>query len=301
MLSVTYHASYSELALPPQHRFPIAKYRLLYQRLQQSDFKQHCQFLTPTPAPTYWLTAIHETNYVNGLLDGSLADKALRRIGFPWSEALITRTLNSIGATYLAAQTALQRGFAAQISGGYHHAHYDFGSGFCLFNDLVIAADQLIQQGLVRRVLIFDCDVHQGDGTATLTQQRGDIISVSLHCDKNFPARKALSHHDLAFDRNTDDQAYIQLIQQVLPLLVNTYQPDIVFYDAGVDVHQGDELGLIQLTDAGLLAREKTVLSMVKKADIPIICVAGGGYCRDTLHLVDRHLQLYVAAKELFS
>ncbi len=225
----------------------------------------------------------------------------MRRIGFPWSDALIERTNYSIGATVLAARTALQTGFAAQISGGYHHAHHNFGSGFCLFNDLVIAADQLIRQGNVRRVLIFDCDVHQGDGTATLTQHRDDIISVSLHCDKNFPARKANSHHDVTFERATNDQDYIKLIQQMLPLLVNTYQPDIVFYDAGVDVHQGDELGLIQLTDAGLLAREQTVLSIVKKADIPIICVAGGGYCRDTLHLVDRHLQLYVAAKELFS
>lgn len=301
MLPIAYHASYSQLALSANHRFPIAKYALLYQRLQQSDFSSQFQFLTPTAATRAQLTAVHHADYVDQLLTATLEHKAMRRIGFHWSTELITRSLYSIGGTCLASETALSRGFAAQISGGYHHAHYHFGSGFCLFNDVIIAAQQLIDAGKASKIIIFDCDVHQGDGTATLTAGRDDIISVSLHCDKNFPARKAESHHDLTFARGTSDQEYLMLIRDVLPILLTTYQPDLIIYDAGVDVHQQDELGLINISDAGLLAREQTVMRIAKNADIPIICVAGGGYCRNTLHLVNRHLQLYIAAKELFS
>ncbi|KFZ38053.1 histone deacetylase [Shewanella mangrovi] len=300
VIPVVYHASYSQLALPSQHRFPINKYRLLHDWLQHSQHSRYCKIHTPERVQLSIIKQVHDAEYVDGLINGSLDAKQLRRIGFPWSSELIERTLFSIGGTLLAAKLALEHGIATQISGGYHHAHANFGSGFCLFNDLVIAANQLIAEKAVSKVLIFDCDVHQGDGTATLTSNRTDIISSSLHCEKNFPARKAHSHHDLTFAKGTGDSEYLKLIEQVLPLLLSTYQPDLIMFDAGVDVHQGDELGLINLSDAGLLRRERLVLNIAKRADIPIVCVAGGGYCRDTLQLVNRHSKLYIAATDLF-
>ncbi|QSX35431.1 histone deacetylase [Shewanella avicenniae] len=273
---------------------------MLFDWLQQSQFGKHCALHIPNAIDIDLIKQVHNAAYVDGFINGTLDEKRLKRIGFPWSNALVERTLHSVAGTLLGAELALQHGIAIQISGGYHHAHADFGSGFCIFNDLVIAARQLILNNSARKILIFDCDVHQGDGTATLTAEREDIISCSLHCDKNFPARKAHSHHDLTFAKGTADAEYLKLIADILPLLLNTYQPDLLMFDAGVDVHQGDELGLINLSDHGLLQREQLVLGIAKRAEIPIVCVAGGGYCRDTLHLVNRHSQLYIAATELF-
>nr|WP_315900032.1 histone deacetylase [Ferrimonas balearica] len=186
----------------------------------------------------------------------------------------------------------------AKPSGGYHHAHYDFGSGFCVFNDLVLAGRTLLDSGAVSRVLIFDCDVHQGDGTATLCQDDDALISCSLHCERNFPARKAQSDVDIPLENRLDDAQYLATVNSVLPWLLNLYRPDLVLYDAGVDVHQADALGYLDLSEQGIYQRDRAVMAHCRAQQIPVAAVIGGGYAKDHQHLVPRHQQLFLAARD---
>jgi len=225
---------------------------------------------------------VHHRDYVEQFIDGTLATSALRRIGFPWSEALVERTLHSVAGTSLTTALALQTGIALHLTGGYHHAHYEFGSGYCIFNDLIIAARKLIAEQQLHKILIFDCDVHQGDGTATLSQLHQGIISCSIHCKDNFPS------------------AYLDTVEQTLELLIRLHQPDLILYDAGVDIHQDDDLGHLKISQQGLYQRDITVLSIAKAANIPVAAVIGGGYSRDALQLSQRHSQLFIAANHLW-
>ncbi|MDF0533570.1 histone deacetylase [Shewanella sp. A32] len=301
MIPVSYHASYSTLALPPHHRFPIGKYQALFHWLQQSDICHHFQIMSPSAIAPVQLCLVHDPEYIQQFINGTLPKEKMRRIGFPWSEALVRRTLHSLGGTLLATQQALEQRIAMQISGGYHHAYRDFGSGYCIFNDLVFAAASVISQGTVDRALIIDCDVHQGDGTANMTAGRDDIISCSIHCTKNFPARKQQSHYDLELPPDSNGSEYFELLQQSIPWILHRHQPQIIFYDAGVDVHRDDELGLLNLTTQDIYLRDKWILGLAAAKEIPIVCVSGGGYCHDTLQLISRHSQLYLAAAECFA
>ena len=291
-----YHSCYSELSLPERHRYPIGKYQKLQQQLLSIGVAPS-QFQQPEPILPHELSLVHCPDYVRALCGGQLDAKAMRRIGFPWSKALIARSLTSMAGTRLCAEQALQHGLALHLSGGYHHAFYDQGSGFCLFNDLVFAARSLQQQG-VRRILIFDLDVHQGDGTALMLADNPNIITCSVHCDKNFPYHKQASDWDLALPANISEQDYLHEVAQALDCLLNWFQPDLVLYDAGVDCHQQDELGLLQLSTATLLERDRLVLQRCYNAQIPLAAVIGGGYQRDLNALTQLHLQLFKAAFE---
>ncbi|WP_350432939.1 histone deacetylase [Shewanella sp. H8] len=293
-----YHASYSKLALPSTHRFPTTKYHNLYQHA----LKQHLLFERyrhiPSPISIDMLYGVHCPQYVDQFINGTLDHKAQRRIGFPWSTELVTRTLHAVNGTRLCVELALKHGIAVHLTGGYHHAHYDFGSGFCIFNDLVIAAKSAIESGEVDKVLIFDCDVHQGDGTATLTQGDPNIISCSIHCAKNFPSRKQQSDYDIDLDKGCTDTRYLEHIQQILPYLIRLHQPDLIIYDAGVDIHQDDDLGYFSISNQGILDRDKQVISIAKMHNIPLAAVIGGGYSRSETELTLRHSQLLIAANE---
>ena len=190
MLPLIYHPIYSQLDLPKGHRYPIMKYRHLHQavmeKLSSEDWGGKIEFFQPTPLSTDEIKCVHNEEYVELLVTGAMPATKMRRIGFPWSEALITRTLTSTAGTVLTAEKALEHGIAIHLSGGYHHAHKDFGSGFCLFNDLAIAAKHMLNHEHVDKVMIIDSDVHHGDGTATLCKDEADIITLSFHCDKNF-------------------------------------------------------------------------------------------------------------------
>ncbi|QYK07799.1 histone deacetylase family protein [Shewanella mangrovisoli] len=300
MIPLVYHASYSKLALPSHHRFPTTKYARLYQYLLDNQLAVPAQFHTPSPMTAEDVMQVHQQDYVEQFIQGSLASAALRRIGFPWSEALVERTLHSVSGTSLTARLALQTGIALHLTGGYHHAHYDFGSGYCIFNDLIIAAHKLMAEQLLHKVLIFDCDVHQGDGTATLSHRHQGIISCSIHCKENFPSRKQQSHYDIELTKGSDDSAYQETVEQTLELLIRLHQPDLILYDAGVDIHQDDDLGHLMISKQGLYQRDLTVLSMAKAANIPVAAVIGGGYSRDELQLSQRHSQLFIAANHLW-
>tara|TARA_R110000851_G_scaffold226470_1_gene379184 strand:- start:17963 stop:18868 length:906 start_codon:yes stop_codon:yes gene_type:complete len=293
-----YHASYSQLALPSTHRFPTTKYHNLYQHaLKHHLLIEQCRH-TPMPMTKEALFRVHCPQYVEQFINGTLDHKTQRRIGFPWSTALVTRTLHAVNGTRLCTDLALEHGIAIHLTGGYHHAHYNFGSGFCIFNDLVIAARSAIDSEKIDKVLIFDCDVHQGDGTATLTQGCPDIISCSIHCAQNFPSRKQQSDHDIDLDKGCTDKRYLEHIQQILPYLIRLHQPDLIIYDAGVDIHQHDDLGYFAISNQGILARDKQVISIAKMHNIPLAAVIGGGYSRNEAELTHRHSQLLIAANE---
>jgi acetoin utilization deacetylase AcuC-like enzyme len=289
-----YHSCYSELQLPDRHRYPIGKYRALYQALLAAGVPTHC-FMTPEAATPAQLSLVHEASYIHSLRSGTIDTKAMRRIGFPWSELLLKRSLISVGGTIQTAQLALQHGLALHLSGGYHHAFVSEGSGFCLFNDLAIAARVLQQQG-VDKILIFDCDVHQGDGSALIFADDPNIITASLHGEKNFPARKQQSDWDLALPNGCTDAPYLEAVQQSLDYLLALHQPDLVLYDAGVDIHQQDDLGLLSVSTQGILARDSWVINRCRELKIPLAAVIGGGYQRDLLALTAVHLQLFKAA-----
>lgn len=295
MIPLIYHECYSDLVLPERHRYPIGKYRALYQRLLAAGVPASAFITDCPPATAAQLALVHQTDYIEALRTGQIDAKAMRRIGFPWSEFLVQRSLQSVGGTIATAQLALQHGCALHLSGGYHHAFAAEGAGFCLFNDLAVAAKVMQQQG-VGRMLIFDCDVHQGDGTALLFADDSDIITASLHGEKNFPARKQQSDWDIGLPTHCTDMLYLEAVEQSLDYLLRLYQPDLVLYDAGVDIHQQDDLGLLHISTAGVRQRDELVLSRCRQAGIAVAAVIGGGYQRDIAALTDVHLQLFQAA-----
>ncbi|NAX23324.1 histone deacetylase family protein [Vibrio sp. V39_P1S14PM300] len=301
MIPLVYHSIYSDLPLPPEHRYPINKYRLLYQAIaercaQQSSWQDVFQFATPQPLTLAEIKALHAEEYVDALAQGTLPAAKMRRIGFPWSPSLMTRTLTSAGGTCLTARLAVEHGIAIHLSGGYHHAHRDFGSGFCLFNDLALAAHQALQLEGIDKVLIIDSDVHHGDGTATLCAERDDIVTLSFHCDKNFPARKPDSDIDIALSRETGCEAFLSHFTSVVPMAVNLHQPDLIIYDAGVDIHQDDELGYFQVSTQAIAQRDAFMFALARTKGIPMACVVGGGYRSCHADLVPVHMQLIEAA-----
>lgn len=291
---LVYHPCYSELNLPATHRYPIGKYRTLYQALLNLGIPTE-HFTSAQPITAEQLYSVHCPEYVQALCLGTIEAKAMRRIGFPWSEQLIQRSLTSLGGTLKTAELALATGLALHLSGGYHHAFYNAGSGFCLFNDLAFAATTLNKQG-VGPILIFDLDVHQGDGTAQIFSQNKEIITASIHCEKNFPARKQHSDWDIGVSPDCSDHAYLEAVTQSLESLLNWFQPELVIYDAGVDVHKNDDLGLLQLSTHTVAKRDQLVLEHCRQRNIAVAAVIGGGYQRDLAALTAVHLQLFKAA-----
>lgn len=304
MLPLIYHPMYSHLSLPEGHRYPIMKYQYLYDFIikkseTDSNWQQRLAFFSPEALTADEVKQVHGDEYVEQLMTGTLAANKMRRIGFPWSEELMQRTLTSAAGTVLAAMKAIEHGVAIHLSGGYHHAHKDFGSGFCLLNDLVLAAHFALQRENIDKVLIIDSDVHQGDGTATLCQDRDDIITLSFHCDKNFPARKPDSDLDLPLTRGTDDESFLTTFKQVVEIAVNLHQPDLIIYDAGVDIHQDDELGYLNISTQAIYQRDHFLFNTMKQRGIPVAAVVGGGYRTEQSALVPIHFQLIQAAFDL--
>lgn len=289
-----YHPCYSELQLPVQHRYPIAKYRTLYQRLLALGLSEQA-FSRSEPISADFLAQFHCPHYIQSLRDGSIDAKAMRRIGFPWSAQLFQRSLCSLGGTLQTTQAALQHGIALHLSGGYHHAFYAEGSGFCLFNDLVVAAKASLQQG-VEKILLLDLDVHQGDGSARMLADEPAIISCSVHAEKNFPYRKQDSDWDIGLAKDCTDAHYLDSVHESLHTLLHWHQPDLVIYDAGVDIHQQDELGLLNISTQALYQRDLLVLQSCSDKSVPVAAVIGGGYQRNIDALVQLHLQLFKAA-----
>lgn len=295
MIPLVFHPIYSQLSLPFKHRFPIEKYQGIRDKLGQLGVAAE-HFNTPQAVAVEQIKKVLEPSYVDGFTQGTLDAKAMRRIGFPWSEQLVQRTLTAVGGTLLTGKLALEHGMALNLTGGYHHAFANFGSGFCIVNDLYLCALQMLQAPEIDRVLIFDLDVHQGDGTAKLAENNSAVMTVSLHGEKNFPYRKQISDMDFPLPKHITDEPYLETVEEALHLSMQQFQPDAVIYDAGVDVHVDDDLGLLNISTEGVYQRDCMVFDACKKAQLPVAAVIGGGYQRDITALVDVHLQLFKAA-----
>ena len=286
---------------PSKHRFPMQKFRLLVELLQERGVVTKDNLLRPGQARTDLLELAHCPDYLARFINGALSDAEVRRLGLPWSEGLVKRTLISPNGTLLTANLALKHGIACHLAGGTHHAHHDFASGYCILNDLAIASLALLTQGKVKRVLIFDCDVHQGDGTATILSGMPEIFTCSVHCEKNFPQRKAQSDLDVNVALGVGDDEYLIIVSDALDQALQMSQPDLVIYDAGVDVFDGDPLGLLNVSFNGLRQREAMVLNRLAGQGIPVATVIGGGYDKDETSLASRHALVVEEANRIFN
>ncbi|NJN32376.1 MAG: histone deacetylase [Synechococcales cyanobacterium RM1_1_8] len=298
-LPLIYHREYVA-PLPSSHRFPMDKFRRLRNLLVKDHVVNEGQFHSPDRPPAELLKLVHSPDYIDAYCSGSLDPKAQRRIGLPWTPELAQRTCRAVAGTVLTAELALERGLACNTAGGTHHAYPDFGSGFCIFNDFAVAARHLLATGRVKQILIVDLDVHQGDGTAFIFRDQPEVFTFSMHCGINFPLRKQPSDLDVSLAEGMEDDEYLHILGEHLPELLERVQPDIVFYNAGVDPHGGDRLGKLALTNTGLFRREMQVLSTCVGAGYPVACVIGGGYGENLDELVHRHSLLHRAASDVF-
>jgi acetoin utilization deacetylase AcuC-like enzyme len=297
---IVHHPSYT-VALPRRHRFPMNKFQTLIEALREDGIARRSNTQAPEPAPRWWLELAHDPVYVGDMLDGAVAPSVMRRIGLPWSQALIDRARLSIGGTVLAARLALQRGIACQTAGGSHHAGFETGSGYCVFNDVAVAARALQAMNLAMAMLVIDLDVHQGDGTAEIFRGDDGVYTFSMHCEKNFPVRKQASDRDVPLDVGVGDDAYLEILGHELERLFAARRPDLVFYNAGVDPHEADRLGKLNLSDQGLARRDDLVIGTCVERGIPIACVIGGGYDNDVVALGRRHATLHRQADKWYA
>lgn len=277
----------------------MAKFQLLKDWVDLHVPETRC--FSPSPCPLEILTATHHPAYVEGFQTGTLDQKAIREIGLPWSEGLRDRTLLALGGSVQTCELAREFGLASHLAGGTHHAHYDRGSGFCIYNDLAVSARYLVSQGLASRVLIFDCDVHQGDGTAAILANDAHTFTCSIHAEKNFPVRKVDSDLDVNCPDGMTDDAYVSLVLETLDSVIASWHPDFVIYDAGSDVHVDDALGRLSVTTEGLYARDYGVISRIRGLGIPCATVIGGGYDKDRARVAARHGVVVRAAQAVFA
>ncbi|REL32251.1 histone deacetylase family protein [Thalassotalea euphylliae] len=277
----------------------MSKFARLHQYLVKSGIAKS-NIIRPKQASVDDLTIAHAQQYLQGLCDNGLDEKAWRRIGLPWSQGLITRTLTAPNGTLLTARVALKTGLACHLAGGTHHAHYDFGSGFCMVNDLAYTAKTLLAEKAVERILIFDLDVHQGDGTASILANEPNAFTCSIHCEKNFPFRKSASDLDVGLAIGLDDQAYLSVVRDTFEQLIAEQKPDLVLYDAGVDVWQNDALGRLDISWQGIYQRDHYVIDACLARGIPVATVIGGGYDKNHQRLAERHAIVVEAANDCY-
>ena len=279
MLHVISHPDY-DIILPEGHRFRGGKFTALIDYVIRQGFVKDGRISQPRPVDPELLAKAHDRDYIAAIKDGTLTKDQERVLGLPWSEKLSRRSHLAPEGTYKTCLKALEHGLACHAAGGTHHAHYTFGSGFCVFNDMAYAAMRLVDEGKAGKVLILDVDVHQGDGTATILSDRSDIYTCSLHCDANYPYKKAVSDRDVILPDGMEDAAYLKLLADVLEELAAEVKPDLVIYDAGIDVHKDDVLGRLAMTTEGVRAREEMVLAFWQKHAVPVATVIGGGYTK---------------------
>ena len=290
-----------DLDLDHNHRFPAAKFRRIGELLVEEGICNEPDFHRPGPAPLSWIAAAHDRTYVDQVATASVPDKIARDIGYRMTEAVALRSRTASGGTVMTARLALEHGVACNAAGGSHHARRAQGAGFCVFNDVAVTIKVLQAEGLIERVLIVDLDVHQGDGTADIFATDPAVFTFSMHGERNYPTQKIPGDLDIGLPDGTEDDAYLAALKVVLPELIRNHRPDLVFYNAGVDPHRDDRLGLLALSDDGLDIRNRYVIETVRKAGVPIATVLGGGYSDDIEALSRRHLGIFRAARDFVS
>jgi acetoin utilization deacetylase AcuC-like enzyme len=287
------------LPLPPRHRFPIRKYALLRRAVMEAGLVSPPDLVLPELATDRQILLAHDADYLQRVKDGQLTAAEVRRIGFPWSPELVERARCSVGGTIAACRAALSDRIAVNLAGGTHHASSARGQGYCLFNDSVVAARTVQAEGRVRRVVIIDCDVHQGNGTAAMAAADPTLFTFSIHSERNFPLHKERSDIDVALDDGTGDAAYLARLKDGVSRALTLAQADLAIYLAGADPYEGDLLGRLALTKAGLAARDRLVFDRCRRAQIPVAVVMAGGYARRVEHTVEIHVQTVRLAAEM--
>ena len=286
-----YYADHFVLPLPDNHRFPMSKYARLRQRILAEGVLSDEDLFSPPAATDAEILLAHDADYLDRVQSGRLTIEEIRPIGFPWTPEMVERSRRSSGATICAARTALSEGVSANLAGGTHHAGIAHGEGYCVFNDSPIAARVMQQEGRVQRVLVVDCDVHQGNGTAEITRGDDTIFAFSIHGERNYPFRKIAGDLDIGLPDGTDDTAYLDTLEIALERAFYLAQPDLVLYVSGADPFYGDKLGKLSLTKAGLAARDDMVFGACFAERVPVAVSMAGGYASLVEDIVDIHLE----------
>jgi len=284
------------LPLPEHHRFPMAKYRLLRERLVSEGILREEDLSVPGAIEWDALRLVHDPAYVEQIASGTLPADAQRRIGFPWSPTMVERSRRSVGATLAAAREALTAKVAANLAGGTHHAFRDRGEGYCVFNDVAVAAAVLLREGAIARAAVVDCDVHQGNGTAAIFRDEPAVFTFSMHGARNFPFRKEVGDLDVTFEDGAGDEEYLAALAAHLPRVLDAHRPDLVFYLAGADPYEGDRLGRLKLTIAGLQARDRLVFDACRTRRLPVAVAMSGGYAPQVDAIVSIHVNTIAEA-----
>lgn len=287
-MKVCYSDRYA-VPLPDTHPFPMPKYRLVRDQLLAEGSLTDDNLIEPLLAKAEDILLVHTEDYWLRCVRGELTPQEVRRIGLPWSEGLVRRSCASTQGTIIAAQNALKDGVASNLAGGTHHAYADHGEGYCVLNDIAIATRVLQRDGLAERVAVIDCDVHQGNGTAAIFQNEPRVFTFSMHGEKNFPARKEQSSLDIHLPDGVSDDEYLAVLNNHVPRILDEFQPDFVFYQAGVDPFERDRLGRLKLTIEGLRRRDEFVIGACRQRDLPVVTTMGGGYAKNIHDSVEAH------------
>lgn len=288
------------LPLPENHRFPMEKYDLLPKQLIHEGTCEPDDFFSPKPLPDQVVKVIHKAAYVDRLKNQELTQSEIRKIGFPISQQLVERELIIAGGTLQGALKALEAGIAFNIAGGTHHAYSTHGEAFCMLNDQAIAARYLLDHQKAQKVLIIDLDVHQGNGTAEIFKEEDRVFTFSMHGQKNYPFKKEISDWDIALEDKTNDEVYLNILNDTLPRLFNRVNPDFVFYLSGVDVVATDRLGRLGMSIEGCRQRDQMVLEYCHKQSLAIQCSMGGGYSKDIKLIIEAHANTYRIAQHIY-
>jgi acetoin utilization deacetylase AcuC-like enzyme len=291
-----FYCDHYRIPLPDGHKFPMSKYILTRDLLAEDGL---FQFACAPLADRGIVELVHDSDYVSRFLEGTLAPQAIRRIGFPWSEDLVKRTLASVGGTLAATEDALRTGWSGNLAGGTHHAFRGEGSGFCVFNDIAVAILYLRHHRGIAKAAVIDLDVHQGDGTAAIFEHDPDVFTLSFHGRNNFPFRKQRSRIDVELDDRMEDTAYLELVRQWLPRVFES-GPGAIFYQSGVDALATDRLGKLSLTQAGIARRNELVIEACKQYGAPLIVTMGGGYSEPVELTARAHANVYRTAAAAF-
>ncbi len=299
MLKIAYSTIY-KYELPEGHRFPMIKYELLPEQLLYEGTVRESNFFHPAPLDEATILWTHDLAYWEKLKTLALSRKEIRAIGFPLSETLVRRGMHIANGTVQCALYAMQYGVALNVAGGTHHSFTDHGEGFCVLNDIAIAANYLLKKALARKILVVDLDVHQGNGTAQIFESNNNVFTFSMHGTKNYPVRKEKSDLDIGLPDKTGDDAYLKLLGETLPSLLDLVEPDVIFYLSGVDVLATDKLGRLSMSLAGCKERDRMVLQICKDNGIPVAVSMGGGYSERIATIVEAHANTFRLAQEVF-
>ncbi len=299
MLKIAYNQNYI-YPLEENHRFPMIKYELIPEQLIRENTCSSENFFSPNKIDDKIVLKTHQREYFERFTSLKLSKKEIREIGFPLSQQLVERELQIADGTIKGVKYSIKNGISMNIAGGTHHAFYDRGEAFCMLNDQAIATNYIIQEGLFKKILIIDLDVHQGNGTASLFNSNPNVYTLSFHGKKNYPFRKEKSDLDMEFDDNTNDEEYLKVLRETIPKVIDQFEPEFIFYLSGVDVLENDKLGRLSLSIDGCKERDRFILEICKNNSIPVQVSMGGGYSVILKNIIEAHSNTFRLAQEIF-